>query len=684
MEVIRSCDSPAVHIPDHELIQRVGAGSYGEVWLARNVLGELRAVKIIARDRFTEPRPFEREFEGIQRFEPISRLHPSQLAILHVGKNDDAGCFYYVMELADAAGSLESVAPSPSSSCEEPSTASRSRGSSPPILRDYLAHTLRHDLDRCGRLPLPDCLRIGLSLATAMAHLHRHGLVHRDVKPSNVIFVNGVPKLGDIGLVTEAGDTQSIVGTEGYIPPEGPGTPKADIFSLGKVLYEISTGMDRRHFPELPVDLRSWPDRTAVVEFNEIVLRACAKDAANRYASAEVLHDDLACLLSGKSVKRRRSWRRMGHALSRGAMMSGVVLVCWAAWRVMGKPKPEFAARATVPGYRYNDMQPTTNSAAYEAFMTAETLMRSGVRERVLQSKEYMEQAVRLDPNWAEAHCLKAANLTFLVENGLMRGSEAWREFEASARRAAEMAPHALWPRRLLTSLRQYARYEWAEAERELLDYARRQGDVEAVHTSYSTLLSCLGRHDESLQRMRHAIEMNPASVSTRASLGWKLFFARNYHNALEQFDRALVLDSNSQGARVGRCNVLARLGRGDESMREASSLWREHSDNIEAQCLFGLLHALAGRHGEANEALAKINVSTNDFRRPFLAAVLLANLNKPERALDELEQCYEDRFLFSLNLAVDPGFDALRDHPRFARLLEKMRLDEVPGAIRR
>ncbi len=92
---------PGTLIPDYELVQRIGAGSYGEVWLARNVLGALRAVKVIHRSRFNDERPFEREFEGIQRFEPISRSHPSQLAILHVGRNDAAGCFYYVMELAD-------------------------------------------------------------------------------------------------------------------------------------------------------------------------------------------------------------------------------------------------------------------------------------------------------------------------------------------------------------------------------------------------------------------------------------------------------------------------------------------------------------------------------------------------------------------------------------------------------
>src|SRR5436309_11311654 len=148
----------------------------------------------------------------------------------------------------------------------------------------YSPHTLRSDLEH-GRLPAARVLEIGLALTEALAHLHGKDLVHRDIKPSNIIFVGGRPKLADIGLVTDAGDARSIVGTEGYLAPEGPGTPQADIFALGKVLYEATTGLDRRQFPQLPPDLRAWPDAALVFELNEILLKACAADPRQRYAN---------------------------------------------------------------------------------------------------------------------------------------------------------------------------------------------------------------------------------------------------------------------------------------------------------------------------------------------------------------------------------------------------------------
>src|SRR5262249_31592659 len=168
---------------------------------------------------------------------------------------------------------------------------------SPSASDSYRPHTLRAGSEH-GRLPFEQCLQLGLDLAAALAHLHKHGLVHRDIKPSNIIFVNGIPKLADIGLVTDTDEAKSYVGTEGFIPPEGPGTPQADIYSLGKVLYEISTGKDRRSFPEPATRLGEFADHDRLLEFNEIVLKACQSAPEKRYAAAEQMRSDLLLLES--------------------------------------------------------------------------------------------------------------------------------------------------------------------------------------------------------------------------------------------------------------------------------------------------------------------------------------------------------------------------------------------------
>src|SRR5687767_10015697 len=80
-------------IPDHTLYTCVGKGAYGEVWLARNIMGAWRAVKIVSRDSFGSSRPYEREFAGIKKFEPVSHASDSQLDVLHVGQNDEEGYF---------------------------------------------------------------------------------------------------------------------------------------------------------------------------------------------------------------------------------------------------------------------------------------------------------------------------------------------------------------------------------------------------------------------------------------------------------------------------------------------------------------------------------------------------------------------------------------------------------------
>src|ERR1043166_7486351 len=92
---------PPPEIPDHELLRCIGRGSYGAVWLARNMFGVYRAVKIVFRASFTDQHPFDRELKGIRKFEPVSRSHEGFVDVLQVGNNKAQGYFYYVMELGD-------------------------------------------------------------------------------------------------------------------------------------------------------------------------------------------------------------------------------------------------------------------------------------------------------------------------------------------------------------------------------------------------------------------------------------------------------------------------------------------------------------------------------------------------------------------------------------------------------
>ena len=293
-------------VPDHELVRLIGSGSSGQVWLARNAMGGYRAVKIVYQNTFRHRRPFEREFNGILKFEPISRLHEGLVDILHVGRNDAAGYFYCIMELADDAA-LPQIDP-----------------------ERYQPRTLAHDLTERRRLPIAQCVQLGSTVASALHFLHQHGLIHRDIKPSNIIFVNGAAKLADIGLVADISEARSYVGTEGFIPPEGPGTIQADIYSLGKVLYEISTGKDRNDYPELPTDLCNTnnADRD-LVRFNKIVVKACRSDIRQRYAGADDLRDALnAFQFSDRDPDLERRQRRMTVAIGIiGALIAlGVVV----------------------------------------------------------------------------------------------------------------------------------------------------------------------------------------------------------------------------------------------------------------------------------------------------------------------------------------------------------------------
>jgi hypothetical protein len=313
-------------IPDHTLLRPIGRGAYGQVWLARNVMGVLRAVKVIERKQFASDRPYDREFAGIQRFEPVSRSSSGLVHVLHVGRNEAEGYFYYVMELADSVASNQSSVISKPG--ERISSSVTDSLNTDPLITDYSPHTLRSDLNRLGRLPTADCVRLALDVVGGLAQLHRHGLVHRDVKPGNIIYAHGSAKLADIGLVSAGGEGRTFVGTEGYIPPEGPGAPTADLYALGIALYEASTGYAPEQFPDVPAEWLADDAGNEALEFHEIILKACEGQRERRYESAEAMQADLAILQSGQSLRRVRALEQRYARLRFGGIVGTILLAC--------------------------------------------------------------------------------------------------------------------------------------------------------------------------------------------------------------------------------------------------------------------------------------------------------------------------------------------------------------------
>ncbi len=294
-------------VPDFEMIRPIGEGGFGQVWLARNLAtGHLRAIKVIAwRDRDTTD-PAGREIASITRLEAnVDAQHPGLLTIHHVAKT--ARHLFYVMDPAD------DVSGRPASAAA-----------------DYRPATLRSRLER-GPLAPDQCLRYARRLLEGLAALHEAGMVHRDVKPANCLFVGGDLKLADFGLVTEADPQTSRVGTEGYMPPDGRMDARADVYAAGLVIYEMLTGFSANSFPHLGQRAEEVLDTPVLGMLNRIALRACEQQPERRFQDGREM---LAELLAKESTTTRPRWppRRQLLAACGAAFIVLVVAVALILW----------------------------------------------------------------------------------------------------------------------------------------------------------------------------------------------------------------------------------------------------------------------------------------------------------------------------------------------------------------
>ncbi len=303
---------PPIDVPNLELLTCLGAGGFGQVWLARNTKLEHEcACKLIPESRAVE-------LEGLQRIKRVPS-HAHLLPIEWVDVVDGWVCC--VMPLAE--------------------TVETDKGPTALSLYTYL--------ERRGPLPSKEVARIGADLADALQWLHEHGVTHGDVKPDNVLQLSGAWMLADYGLVRDLAFPTGERHTPDRWPPEGPGKPPADQYLLSVVLFELLTGWSTDRLAEFRTRRleRAGLDRGAP-KLAEIIIRATTERPENRFGSVRELRDALESTLA---PRRTRRWILTGGAI---AAVLGVVAIT----AVVLGPDPLAELRVEsfdVQHYRYDE-----------------------------------------------------------------------------------------------------------------------------------------------------------------------------------------------------------------------------------------------------------------------------------------------------------------------------------------
>ena len=258
----------------YDVVRPLGSGGMGEVYLARDrVLGRDVALKVL-RKQYAGNDEFAERFKR-EAMSAASLSHPNIVQVYDRGETEE-GASYIAMEYVPGG-------------------------------------TLKERISREGPLEAANAAGLGAQVAEALGAAHDRGMVHRDIKPQNVLLAaRGEAKVADFGIARAGSSatisrTGSVMGTAGYMSPEQalgkPATPKSDLYSLGVVLYEALTGelpynadnpiaVSMKHVNEPlrpPIELNPRIPRG----MNALVTKLLAKDPEGRYADADELADDL-------------------------------------------------------------------------------------------------------------------------------------------------------------------------------------------------------------------------------------------------------------------------------------------------------------------------------------------------------------------------------------------------------
>jgi serine/threonine protein kinase len=632
-------DSAPETLGHYRIVSALGAGGMGEVYLATDTrLNRSVAIKILPPATNADAGAQQRMLREARMVATID--HPNVCTIYEIGTDHER----------------------------------------PYIAMQYIQGETLADRMRRGALSLAEIVDMGGQIAAALAEAHARGIVHRDIKPGNImISSSGVVKVLDFGLAKSFLRDQNdetevvistpglIVGTTPYMSPEQlraePLDGRSDIFSLGVVLYEMAAGKRPFDRPtagamisailvEDPPPLHR-PELSALVP---LLGRALAKRRDQRFADAATMHDAL--IAAGKKRRRAAPRRAAGSQDAPTQVMSAAV-----------RPPSSSTRKRAVKTY-------APDPEAEKLYLRGRAQWNKRHPEALRQAIALFHEAVEIDPMHASGYAGLADAYMMLGFLQVIPPRDVVPKAKASALRAIELAPRLAEPHASLGYMAAMFDWDWPTAQRELHEAMRLNPEYPWAPHWYGVVAAARSL-DESLQYVTRARDLDPLSPIIHTAVGIAHHFRRDYTAALRTYRQILDSEAAFAPAHYYIGLTYEQLGKFDE----ATQNFRRATEIAGRGWLFlGALGHCYGVSGERALALELLHELEEQQRERYVSAhnIMLVHLGLGDidATLLWLERAAEERSAALWHAPVERRLDGLREDPRYRALVAKYGLE--------
>ena len=573
----------------------------------------------------------------------------------------------------------------------------------------YEGETLAQRIAR-GPLPPDEAWRVARALAAGLAAAHARGVIHRDVKPSNVLLTrDGGVKLLDFGVARVADPDPGgplVPGTAAYMSPEqaeGRGADVAsDLWSVGVVLYEMLTGrrpFDGSSLAQVRKAASKGPDMARFeggqprTGLDAVVRRLLQVAPVERYPDAEAL---MRALDEGRPVavrpesgaataerSRRRSWAPWAGAFVVGGALVSTVLA-------YGRNR---ATPDGPPGRRVQDTSPTLSTAAeaapagvdpeaYDAYLRGVFSLDRRSPEGYAMAERFLRRSLEVDSAFAPTWAALAETYGSAAFFGLRPPSEALPLVRQLVERALELDPDQPDALVTLAAVRLFGDWDWAGAEASARRALSLRPDHAEAHRILSEALAVQGRLPEALAAVDRASELEGGSQFSAFRPAVTRYYLRDFRGAAEVAREGLSFFPEFWQGHWLLCLSLAGDARAGDALPACHEAVDRSDRTPMALGALGFAEALAGDPVAARGIVAELrDRSAREYVAGSFEAMIHAGLQERDAAFRALERAVEQRDLTLIHLRDHAFFDGLHDDPRFAGLLDRIGIPPMPSA---